>query len=42
MSTTTSLSASQIGVGYAITDKTARLFMHKARAAMKSSVDNSF
>ena len=38
MSTTTkSLSASHIGVRYGITEKTARLFMHKVREAMKSS-----
>jgi hypothetical protein len=35
--TTKSLSASQMGVRYGITDKTARLFMHKVREAMKSS-----
>lgn len=38
MSTTTkSLSASHIGVRFGITEKTARLFMHKVREAMKSS-----
>jgi len=38
MSTTTkSLSASQMGVRYGVTEKTARLFMHKVRDAMKSS-----
>ena len=38
MSTTTkSLSASQMGVRYGVTEKTARLFMHKVREAMKSS-----
>ena len=35
--TTKSLSASHIGVRFGITDKTARLFMHKVREAMKSS-----
>lgn len=38
--TTKSLSASQMGVRYGITDKTARLFMHKIREAMKSSGNN--
>jgi transposase-like protein len=38
--TTKSLSASQMGVRYGITDKTARLFMHKIREAMKSSENN--
>jgi len=38
--TTKSLSASQMGVRYGITDKTARLFMHKIRGAMKSSGNN--
>ncbi|VAX16913.1 hypothetical protein MNBD_IGNAVI01-1025 [hydrothermal vent metagenome] len=38
MSTTTkSLSASYMGVRYGITEKTARLFMHKIRQAMQSS-----
>jgi len=38
MSTSTkSLSASYMGVRYGITEKTARLFMHKVREAMKSS-----
>lgn len=38
MSTTTkSLSASYMGVRLGVTDKTARLFMHKVREAMKSS-----
>jgi len=38
MSTTTkSLSASYMGVRYGVTEKTARLFMHKVREAMKSS-----
>jgi transposase-like protein len=38
MSTTTkSLSASYMGVRFGVTDKTARLFMHKVREAMKSS-----
>ena len=38
MSTTTkSLSASQMGVRYGVTEKTARLFMYKVREAMKSS-----
>ena len=41
MSTTTkSLSASQAGVRYGVTEKTARLFMHKIREAMKSSGKN--
>lgn len=34
---TKSLSARQMGVRYGITEKTARLFMHKVREAMKSS-----
>jgi transposase-like protein len=38
--TTKSLSASQMGVRYGVTDKTARLFMHKIREAMKSSGNN--
>jgi transposase-like protein len=38
MSTTTkSLSARQMGVRFGVTEKTARLFMHKVREAMKSS-----
>lgn len=38
MSTSTkSLSATQTGVRYGITEKTARLFMHKIRESMKSS-----
>jgi transposase-like protein len=38
MSTTTkSLSASYMGVRFGVTEKTARLFMHKVREAMKSS-----
>jgi len=38
MSTTTkSLSASYMGVRFGLTEKTARLFMHKVREAMKSS-----
>ena len=37
---TKSLSASQMGVRYGITEKTARLFMHKIREAMKSSENN--
>lgn len=41
MSTTTkSLSATQMGVRYGVTEKTARLFMHKVREAMKSSGDH--
>ena len=41
MSTTTkSLSASYMGVRYGVTEKTARLFMHKVRQAMKSSENN--
>jgi len=41
MSTTTkSLSASYMGVRYGVTEKTARLFMHKVREAMKSSTNN--
>ncbi len=41
MSTTTkSLSASYMGVRFGITEKTARLFMHKVREAMKSSGNN--
>ena len=40
MSTSTkSLSASYMGVRYGVTEKTARLFMHKVREAMKSSED---
>ncbi len=38
MSTTTkSLSASYVGTRFGVTEKTARLFMHKVREAMKSS-----
>ena len=38
MSTSTkSLSASYMGVRYGVTEKTARMFMHKVREAMKSS-----
>jgi hypothetical protein len=38
MSTTTkSLSASYMGVRFGVTEKTARLFMHKVREAIKSS-----
>jgi transposase-like protein len=41
MSTSTkSLSASQMGVRYGVTEKTARLFMHKVREAMSSSENN--
>lgn len=41
MSTTTkSLSASYMGVRYGVTEKTARLFMHKVRESMKSSGNN--
>lgn len=41
MSTTTkSLSAKYMAVRFGITEKTARLFMHKVREAMKSSGDN--
>ncbi len=36
-STTKSLSASYMGVRFGVTEKTARLFMHKVREAMKSS-----
>jgi len=40
MSTTTkSLSASYVGERFGVTEKTARLFMHKVREAMKSSTD---
>ena len=35
--TTKSLSATQVGVRFGITEKTARLFMHKVREAMRSS-----
>ena len=35
--TTKSLSARQVGVRYGITEKTARLFMHKVREAMAPS-----
>tara|TARA_B100000809_G_scaffold185392_1_gene183489 strand:+ start:1681 stop:2214 length:534 start_codon:yes stop_codon:yes gene_type:complete len=38
--TTKSLSASQMGVSYLVSDKTARLFMHKIREALKSSGNN--
>ncbi len=38
--TTKSLSATQMGVRYGITEKTARLFMLKIREAMKSSENN--
>lgn len=38
--TTKSFSASCIGVRYGITEKTARLFMHKVRVSMKSSEEN--
>lgn len=39
MSTTTkSLSASYMGVRYGVTETTARMFMHKVREAMKSSL----
>ena len=38
--TTKSLSASQTAVRYGITEKTARLFMHKVREAMSSSKNN--
>ena len=37
---TKSLSASQAGIRYGVTEKTARLFMHKVREAMKSSEQN--
>ena len=38
MSTTTkSLSASYMGVQFGVTEKTARLFMHKVRETSKSS-----
>lgn len=41
MSTTTkSLSASYMAVRYSVTERTARLFMHKVREAMKSSENN--
>ena len=41
MSTSTkSLSATQMGVRYGVTEKTARLFMHKVREAMSSSENN--
>ena len=39
-STTKSLSARQMGVRYGVTEKTARLFMHKVREAMASSGDH--
>lgn len=38
--TTKSLSAKYMGVRYGVTDKTARLFMHKVREAMASSGKN--
>jgi len=38
--TTKSLSASYMGVRFGITEKTARMFMHKVREAMKSSGNN--
>ena len=38
--TTKSLSASYMGIRFGITEKTARLFMHKVREAMKSSENN--
>lgn len=38
--TTKSLSASYMGVRFGVTEKTARLFMHKVREAMKSSGNN--
>jgi len=37
---TKSLSATQMGVRYGVTEKTARLFMHKVREAMTSSKNN--
>ena len=37
---TKSLSATQMGVRYGVTEKTARLFMHKVREAMKPSKNN--
>lgn len=41
MSTTTkSLSASYMGIRFGVTEKTARLFMHKVREAMKSNEDH--
>ncbi len=41
MSTTTkSLSASYVGDRFGVTEKTARLFMHKVREGMKSSGNN--
>ena len=41
MSTSTkSLSASYVGVRFGVTEKTARLFMHKVREAMQSSGDH--
>jgi hypothetical protein len=41
MSTSTkSLSASYVAVRYSVTERTARLFMHKVREAMKSSGNN--
>lgn len=38
--TTKSLSAGYVGVRYGVTEKTARLFMHKVREAMASSCDH--
>jgi len=38
--TTKSLSATQMGVRFGVTEKTARLFMHKIREAMKSSQEH--
>jgi len=38
--TTKSLSASYMAVRYTVTERTARLFMHKVREAMKSSSNN--
>ncbi|ALO15921.1 Transposase [Salinivirga cyanobacteriivorans] len=38
--TTKSLSASYVGERFGVTEKTARLFMHKVREAMKSSGNN--
>ena len=37
---TKSLSASYMGVRYGVTEKIARLFMHKVRVAMASSGNN--
>jgi transposase len=42
MSTTTkSLSASYVAARFGVTEKTARLFMHKVREAMKSSENHT-